>query len=38
MILVSGAQQTIAWPVGLSVLLSTRSHGTATHVPSIITS
>jgi len=31
MILVFGAVQTTAWPVGLSIFGSTRSHGTVTH-------
>ena len=31
MILVFGAVQTTAWPVGLSIFGSTRSHGTMTH-------
>ncbi len=38
MILVRGAVQTTAWPVGLLVSGSTRSPGTATHVSSINTS
>ena len=35
MILVRGAVQTTACPMGLSIFVNTRSHGTATHVLSI---